>query len=177
LGDTVNSVSILPARPGDVAVLAKLLADFRDHLQGHMPSDEEFKLRLPSSLDDPGVLFACAWLKGEAVGFTQTRFWKSVWVGGTEAQLEDLFVIPSARAQGVGRALLQHVLGQCVARGAQRVGLKTNELNHAAQKLYLSEGLSVQTHRLYPSGREVFWTKSLGAAQAAQQPVAADGHA
>jgi len=49
-----------------------------------------------------------------------------------------------------------------VARGALRFSLSTNEGNAAAQALYRSEGLRIQSHALYPGGREVFWTKDVG---------------
>lgn len=106
----------------------------------------------------------CAWIDDEAVGYTQTRFFTSVWVGGTEAHLDDLFVVPWARGQAVGRSLLRHALARAHARGALRFGLNTNERNEAAQALYRSEGLSPQSPALYPGGREVLWVKEIGAA-------------
>jgi hypothetical protein len=42
-------------------------------------------------------------------------------------------------------------------------GLEDARALAVAQSLYRSEGLTPQTHALYPGGREVLWAKQLGA--------------
>jgi ribosomal protein S18 acetylase RimI-like enzyme len=163
-GRRVSPVEIRPARLGDAAALAVLVRGFRDHLAASAPSDAEIERHLPRALADPAIEFCAAWLDGEAVGYTQTRFWTSLWAAGMEAQLDDLFVAPAARGRSVGRSLLRHAIARAAARGALRFGLNTNEWNEAAQALYRSEGLAPQSHALYPGGREVFWVKRIGAA-------------
>jgi ribosomal protein S18 acetylase RimI-like enzyme len=156
-----SGLEVLRAGFAEAGALAALVAAFRDHLRARAPTDEEIRRQLPRALADPAIEFGCAWLGGEAVGYTQTRFWTSLWASGTEAQLDDLFVVPSARGRAVGRALLRHSLTRAEARGATRFSLNTNERNEAAQALYRSEGLSPQSHALYPDGREVLWIKNL----------------
>ena len=145
----------------DATVLASLIRRFRDHLGSTVPSDSELEHHLARALDDPGIEFCCAWLFGEAVGYTQTRFLVSIWAPGIEAHLEDLFVVGSARGEGVGRALLRSALASARSRGARRFSLNTNEGNSVAQALYGAEGLSPQSHALYPGGREVLWARAL----------------
>jgi ribosomal protein S18 acetylase RimI-like enzyme len=159
-----GDLAIRLAGPGDAAALAGLVRAFRDHLAARAPLDAALERHLPRALADPGLEFACAWLDGEAVGYTQTRFWTSIWASGIEAQLDDLFVLAAARRRAVGRALLRHAFERAARRGALRFGLNTNERNLAAQALYRSEGLAPQSHALYPGGREVLWIKELGAA-------------
>jgi ribosomal protein S18 acetylase RimI-like enzyme len=163
-----TGLRIRTAGPGDAAVLATLLRGFRDHLRASAPSDLEFERHLPRVLADPAVEFSCAWLDGEPVGYTQTRFFTSLWTSGLEAQLDDLFVVAAARGRSVGRSLLRHAIARAEARGARRFALNTNEGNQAAQSLYRSEGLSPQSHALYPGGREVLWVKEIGAARVAR---------
>ena len=151
----------------DAPELARLIAAFREHLLARVPSDAEIRAQLPSALRDPSIEFACAWLDDVAVGFTQTRFVTSVWAAGLEAFLEDLFVVPNARRQSVGRSLLRHVLARAEARGARRFSLTTNERNESAHALYRSEGLAPVSHALYPGGREVLWSRNVGAAETA----------
>ena len=155
-------VTIRAAGPDETAVLAALLGAFRDHLAARVPSDAEIRRHLPRALADPGIEFCCAWLGDEPVGYTQSRFLASVWAGGAEAHLEDLFVVPTARRRGIGRSLVRHALGRAEARGARRFSLNTNDGNEAAHALYRAEGLSPQSHALYPGGREVLWVKELG---------------
>ena len=159
-----SSLKIRLVTPGDAHALVALIGGFRDHLGAKVPTDIELERHLPRTIADSGIEFSCAWLNGEAVGYTQTRFFSSVWAGGTEAHLEDLFVIPSARGERVGRFLLRHALARAEARGALRFSLTTNERNDAAQSLYRSEGLSPQSHVLYPGGREILWVRRMGAA-------------
>ncbi len=54
--------------------------------------------------------------------------------------LSDLFVIPEARGQGVGRALLQATRTEAEAAGCCVVELFTAKSNNTAQRLYESEG-------------------------------------
>ena len=160
---TDPDLKILPAGAAEATGLVALIAGFRDHLRAATPSDTEIERRLPGVLADPAIEYLCAWQAGRPVGYAQLRFWSSVWAGGTEAQLDDLYVVPPARGRKVGRALLRHALERAATRGARRFGLNTNEQNEAAQALYRSEGLTPQSHALYPAGREVFWVKDLGA--------------
>jgi len=153
----MSELTIRPARSADADALAALIAGFRDHLGATVPTDLEVRRQLPAALSDPAIEFCCAWQDGGAVGYTQTRFFTSIWVVGMEAHLEDLFVAPRARRQAIGRALLRHAIARAGARGARRFGLNTNERNEIAHALYRSEGLWPQSHALYPGGREVFW--------------------
>ena len=73
--------------------LISLVGAFRDHLRASTPSDGDLARHLPRALANPQLEFSIAWLEGEPVGYTQTRFFDSIWSLGTEAHLEDLFVV------------------------------------------------------------------------------------
>jgi GNAT superfamily N-acetyltransferase len=158
----VGALEIRRCEISDVAVLACLVAGFREHLKARTPTDAEIRAHLPRALADPGIEFACAWRDGGAVGYTQIRFLTSVWAAGMEAHLEDLFVVPAARRQSVGRALLRDALARARSRGALRLSLTTNDANLAAHALYRAEGLTPVSHALYPGGREVLWSWQAG---------------
>jgi len=59
---------------------------------------------------------------------------------GPEAEIADLAVAPEARRLGVGRALLERVLGELVEAGARTVFLEVRESNQAARALYEASG-------------------------------------
>jgi len=64
--------------------------------------------------------------------------------------LGDLVVVPEARGQGVGRALLRAVCERAAAAGAACVALETAHSNTTAQALYESEGFVRDTvYRVY----------------------------
>jgi ribosomal-protein-alanine N-acetyltransferase len=59
---------------------------------------------------------------------------------GPEAEIADLAVAPEARRRGVGRALLDRVLGELGEAGARTVFLEVRESNQAARTLYEMNG-------------------------------------
>jgi ribosomal protein S18 acetylase RimI-like enzyme len=161
VGDA-SDAPIRVATPGDLERVARVVARFRDHLRRSDPGDATLRALLPDALADPGVEFCIAPDAGSgALGYTQTRFFLSVWEGGLEAQLEDLFVAPEARGAGLGSRLLDFALGSARARGARTIGLQTNEHNRAAQALYERAGFRLQREPIWRGGREVRWTKRL----------------
>lgn len=148
----------------DEAALKGLIAAFRDHLRSRSPSEAEMGRMLPTLLSDRATEFALAVAPaGDAVGYTQTRFLPSVWAGGLEAQLEDLFVLPPGRRLGLGTALLRHALQRAAARRARVIVLQTNERNEAALRLYTREGFAVATEVVWSGGREIRLVRSLHA--------------
>mgnify|MGYP000290365490 CR=1 FL=1 len=73
---------------------------------------------------------------GALIGFTHVVFHRGTWSVGDFCYLEDLFVAPTARKQGVARALIEAVYALADQRGAGRVYWLTHESNAAARKLY-----------------------------------------
>jgi GNAT superfamily N-acetyltransferase/catechol 2,3-dioxygenase-like lactoylglutathione lyase family enzyme len=163
-GTEAPGVEIKIARPAESQRLRTLVVAFREHLQVNAPTDPDLEALLPRLLADPSIEFACAELHDNPVGYTQTRFYASLWASGVEALLEDLFVLPSARGRAIGRSLLRHAIHRARERGARLLGLTTNERNKLAQELYRSEGLKPQSAKIWENGREIRWVAELGAA-------------
>ncbi|MEY8744914.1 GNAT family N-acetyltransferase [Paenibacillus tundrae] len=63
--------------------------------------------------------------------------------------LNDLYVLPEYRQQGIARKLLQASRALAKERGIIRLSLSTAISNKQAQALYKSEGYAVDTHFLY----------------------------
>ncbi|HEY1808672.1 MAG TPA: GNAT family N-acetyltransferase [Acidobacteriaceae bacterium] len=63
------------------------------------------------------------------------------------AELDTLAVLPAARRQGIGRALLHAVLGWAAAEGARQVSLEVRASNTAALGLYARFGFSTEGRR------------------------------
>ena len=68
----------------------------------------------------------------------------STWRGRHGLWLEDLFVSPSYRREGVGRALLAQLAGICRDRGYARLEWQVLDWNVAAQDFYASLGAAPQ---------------------------------
>jgi GNAT superfamily N-acetyltransferase len=59
---------------------------------------------------------------------------------GTAWLIRDLYVAPQHRRGGVAHALLQHVVGNARAAGANRVSVQTEADNGPALRLYTAAG-------------------------------------
>jgi len=84
---------------------------------------------------------------GRVLGMCSLLYTVSTAEGGKAAWLEDFVVRPERRGRGVGRMLLEHVIGQARADGVLRVSLLTDAGNERAQDLYRSVGFAASAMR------------------------------
>ncbi len=134
------SFHILQATTGDVDVLAALFDGYRQFYG--QPSD------LPRAVDfliarieqDESLILLARDPSGVGLGFTQLYpLFSSVHTARTWL-LNDLFVAPLARRQGVAAALLRAATEQARQRGAASLSLSTARDNAPARALYDSLG-------------------------------------
>jgi len=132
-----------PAEAGDVA---RLLAEFRDHLGSAEPSDASMRASVERLLDDPDTEFLLAAPGGgPPVAVLQLRFRWSVWMGAPDAWIEDLFVRADARRGGLGDALVRLAIERARERGARRIELDCFEDNAPALALYERHGFDARS--------------------------------
>ena len=131
----------------EAAAVARLLTEFRDHLEDPEPSEDSFLASVERLIGrDDTEFWLAAPSDGEpAAGLCQLRFRHSVWTATEDCWLEDLFVRREARGRGVGRALVQRALERARERGCRRVELDTYEDNNGAIRLYESFGFSARS--------------------------------
>jgi GNAT superfamily N-acetyltransferase len=79
---------------------------------------------------------AIAWIDRRAVGLAHMVRHRSTWSTADKCYLNDLFVAPAARGQGVGRSLIDHVHAAAAAAGCGSVYWLTHETNATAMRLY-----------------------------------------
>ena len=101
-------------------------------------SSKEF-IRQRIVLQD-SVIFLAVDDNGKGLGFTQLYPTLSSVSMGRVWILNDLFVHPDARKQGVGRLLLERAKQFGIEHGALRLQLSTELTNSSAQSLYESLG-------------------------------------
>jgi len=70
------------------------------------------------------------------LGFAIYQHHPSTWVMGDDCYLEDLYVAPYQRGQGIGRALINDLIYLARAKGWKRLYWNTEITNTAARKLY-----------------------------------------
>lgn len=75
---------------------------------------------------------------GEPVGFALFFHNFSTFLGKPGLYVEDLYVVPAARGQGIGRALLVHLARVARARGCGRMEWAVLDWNEPARRFYRS---------------------------------------
>ncbi|MCC7485172.1 MAG: GNAT family N-acetyltransferase [Burkholderiales bacterium] len=76
--------------------------------------------------------------RGEArvIGMANYVLHESTWALSPMCCMQDLYVDPSERAAGVGKALIDWLLAECRAQGWSRLYWHTRETNYRARGLY-----------------------------------------
>ena len=86
--------------------------------------------------------------EGEVVGFAFYYFNYSTWQGRPGLYLEDLFVRPSHRGHGIGKALLVHLAGIALRENCGRFVWQVLDWNTPSIDFYRSLGAKVMTEWL-----------------------------
>lgn len=112
--------------------------------------NREFFRRFIAPSED-GLLIG-AWEGDDLIGYACLyRFFSSTQAAET-VLMNDLFVDPSKRGGGVGRALIEASLEVARERGARHLEWNTAPDNHTAQRLYDSTGAERSTWVNYELG-------------------------
>lgn len=77
---------------------------------------------------------------GQTVGYALYFYTYSTWTGHAGLHLEDLFVLPERRGQGVGKALIGAVAAQAQAEGCRRLEWAVLDWNQPAIDFYRALG-------------------------------------
>lgn len=87
---------------------------------------------------DPSQDFWCDVVEvdGKVVGFTQYQLMHRSLGGSMVCYLSDLYVEPTLRGSGAGRAMIDHVIAFTKARKLSGVRWLTQDFNYSARQLY-----------------------------------------
>jgi GNAT superfamily N-acetyltransferase len=156
------SVSIRAAEPADVPLLFSLIVELAEYerARSEVVGSEEL---LEAALFGPqpvaeAVVAELADPEPEPMpaGFAIFYSTFSTWLCLPGIWLEDLYVMPSRRRAGVGRALLSHVARTAVERGCGRLEWSALNWNAPALRFYEQLGATIceewQIHRLQGEG-------------------------
>jgi GNAT superfamily N-acetyltransferase len=86
--------------------------------------------------DEHGLNGLVAEVDGKLVGLAHFSFTHSTWAENQDLYLEDLFVDPSVRGQGIGKALILTLDEIAREEGSRKVWWETQNYNATARKLY-----------------------------------------
>lgn len=128
------------ATADDAGEVARLLHDFNTEFDEPSPGIEVLAERAAEMI---GAGEMTVLLGGEGPdGIAQLRYRRSIWSGEPDAYLEELYVAPERRGEGLGRALLEAAVQAAREAGATHIDLGTSEDDVAARGLYESAGFT-----------------------------------
>ncbi|WP_234679914.1 GNAT family N-acetyltransferase [Bradyrhizobium monzae] len=135
------SLSIRRARPDE----ARLVLDFVGELAAYEKLSHEVEATEADIADalfgsDPRLFCAVAEWNGEPVGFAVWFLNFSTFSGRHGIYLEDLYVRPSHRGKGFGKALLVYLAKECVDNGWSRLQWSVLDWNAPSIAFYKSLG-------------------------------------
>jgi len=139
-GEIPETLLIERAVPADIDSIHHLLAEqFDEHDIDTSP--EVLRQAIAAILQNEELgLFLVARDKGEIVGLAALSFAWTLEHGGKSVWLDELYVVPERREQGIGRALLARVIGEARALGCKAIDLEVEAAHRRAERLYEREG-------------------------------------
>jgi ribosomal protein S18 acetylase RimI-like enzyme len=142
-----RQVPIGPAASADAAAILPLMRDFHVHERLAMGPPEERALH--QLLADPsrGTLLVARG-PGALLGYVVVGFGFSIEFQGVDAFVDELYVDPAHRGQGIGRRLLEAAEASAKAAGVVAFHLEVDHANPDARRLYESLGYAAHPRHL-----------------------------
>ena len=135
------TLTIRPATPADLPLIAQFIRDLADYEKlAHEVRFDEAKLGEKLFAPRPYAEVVIGELDGEPQGFALFFHNFSTFEGRPGLYLEDLFVRPTARGSGLGKALLAHLAQLCVIRDCARLEWSVLNWNTPAIGFYKNLG-------------------------------------
>jgi GNAT superfamily N-acetyltransferase len=129
------------ARPADAELVGRLLHDFNTEFEAPTPDAATFARRFAVLLARDDVVVLLAGATGED-GFAYLTVRPTPYYDGTLAQLEELYVVPHLRDQGLGTALLTAAVEEVGRLGAGEVHINVDEVDTDTRRFYERHGFT-----------------------------------
>jgi GNAT superfamily N-acetyltransferase len=128
------------AELADAGDVGRLLHDFNTEYDDYTPGPEAMGKRIRELIESGDVTVL---IGGDGPdGLALLRFRPSLWSESLDCYLEELYVVPGRRGQGLGRALMEAAMETARSMGAGYMDLGTAETDTAARALYEKMGFS-----------------------------------
>jgi GNAT superfamily N-acetyltransferase len=152
----MTDATVRIAAAADVDVLAGLLHDFNTEYDTPSPGVEVLAARLRDLLDGDATI---ALVADEASGLALITLRPNVWYDGGVALLDELYVRPDLRGNGIGTQLLLRACDVVRERGGRLFEVNVDEGDTGARRFYERHGFTTtpggQTDRMLYYEREL----------------------
>jgi ribosomal protein S18 acetylase RimI-like enzyme len=152
-----RDVGVRRATAADAGDVARLLHDFNLEFETPTPGVEFLTGRL-AKLIGAGEMDALL-AGGGPEGVAVLRFRPALWSESLDAYLEELYVVPDRRGQGIGSALMAAAMALAREREAGLMSINVDEEDVDARRFY--ERLGFRNHAGNPEERMFFYEREL----------------
>jgi len=135
-----SEIHVRQATAEDAGAVARLLRDFNLEYSEPTPDAATLTNTVRRLLEASEIVVMLAGHGPD--GLSLFRFRPALWAEGPETYLQELYVVPHLRGQGIGRRLLEETIEFARAAGAAGIDLNTGETDTAARSLYESMGFT-----------------------------------
>ncbi len=132
--------AIRRAEASDATAVAQLMHDFNAEYEDYTPGVPVLSERIEELLAERAIAVLLA--GDPPLGFALFRLRPSLWSKAGDVYLEELYVVPGRRGEGIGAALLDASIEAAREMGANHFELTTGENDTAARALYESRNLT-----------------------------------
>jgi len=137
----MSRIGIRPAVPGDIPLVLKFIQELAEYEKlSHEVTATEDQLRSTLFGARPVAEVVIASHDDAPVGFAVFFATYSTFLGKPGLYLEDLFVRPAARGNGIGRALVEYLARLTIERGWGRLEWRVLDWNEPSIAFYRKLG-------------------------------------
>ena len=130
------------ATPAQAEAVGRLLWDFNTEFEAETPSAAVLTQRFARLLARDDVLVLLSDSADDPTGFAMLTFRPTPYCDGPLAYLEELYVRPALRAQGIGTRLLAFALDDARHRGCCEMHIGVDAIDTGARRFYERHGFS-----------------------------------
>jgi GNAT superfamily N-acetyltransferase len=124
----------------DAGEIARLLQDFNVEFDAPTPRPEVLATRLRVLLAEAETIAIV--VGSPLVGLALITLRPNVWYEGKVALLDELYVAPALRGQGIGSAIIERLLTMARETGVDLIEINVDEGDIDAQRFYRRHGFS-----------------------------------
>jgi len=136
------ATDVFIASIAQAAAVGRLLYDFNAEFETPGPSAGEFAVRFRFLLARSDVLVLLAGSPAAPAGMAYLTLRPTPYYDGALAQLEELYVQPRLRGQGIGSSLLATAVQEVRDRGGAEMHINVDEVDSDTRRFYERHGFT-----------------------------------
>jgi PhnO protein len=134
-------IRIRPARPADADELYRMLCD----LENTVLARESFNVAFLNNLGNENIRYLIAEVHGSPVGMASCHVQWLLHHAAPVAEIQEMYVDPALRSQGIGQQLVEAIRQFARLRGATQLEVTSNLIRLKTHRFYEREGFQ-KTH-------------------------------